>query len=71
MDKKLKYYWCRTRVKGIKRLRNSECLEDTTEAQGSMGENPTMPELGNLSLSGLGIESGVAVETPATEACYP
>lgn len=35
VDKSIKFYWCRTRVKGLKRLRQTQTAEETAEAEGS------------------------------------
>ena len=35
VDKNIKFYWCRTRVKGLKRLRQTQTAEETAEAEGT------------------------------------
>ncbi|CAE7591274.1 unnamed protein product [Symbiodinium sp. CCMP2456] len=35
VDKNIKYYWRRTRVKGLKRLRQTQSVEETAEAEGT------------------------------------
>ncbi|CAE7878012.1 unnamed protein product [Symbiodinium sp. KB8] len=67
VDKNIKYYWCRTRVKGLKRLRQTQSAEETAEAEG----------LGPMGLSGLdahactpsamGLRTAADVESAKTE----
>ncbi|CAE7258683.1 unnamed protein product [Symbiodinium necroappetens] len=35
VDENIKFYWCRTRVKGLKRLRQTQTAEETAEAEGT------------------------------------
>ena len=69
VDKNLHFYWCRTRIRGVKRLRNSESLEDQVEVTGSVGDNISMAKHSNVSFRDLGIQSAAEVESVKTEAC--
>ena len=68
MDKNLKFYWCRTRVKGTKRLRNTETLEDEISGAGELGDKVNMPENAALSVKNLGISCPADVEMVKSEA---
>ncbi|CAE7275395.1 UPF1 [Symbiodinium sp. CCMP2592] len=67
VDKNIKYYWCRTRVKGLKRLRQTQTAEETAEAEGTgpmmlsgLDKNACLP-------STMGIRTAADVEGVKTE----
>ena len=55
-------------MKGLKRLRNSETIEDSTEVEGSVGDS--MAPTSELSLAGLGLEKPDDMEVENGEACF-
>ena len=66
VDKNIKYYWCRTRVKGKKLLRKTEQLNESAEAESSgfaLTNEALEPALANL-----GISTAADVESQKTEA---
>ena len=68
VDPTIKYYWCRTRVRGVKKLKKSEALDEQVEASGTgtfalSGDQDAMP-----AASGLGLQTSVAVEAQKTQA---
>ena len=68
VDKSLKYYWCRLRVKGTKRLRQSELCEETAEATGSGDFGLTTDKAPVVTPANLGLQTAAEVEAPKTEA---
>ena len=68
MDKNLHFYWCRTRVKGVKRLRKAEALEDEITGVGQVGASLDLPAHGNVSFRDLGIEAAADTEAAKSEA---
>ncbi|OLP93299.1 hypothetical protein AK812_SmicGene24800 [Symbiodinium microadriaticum] len=67
VDKNIKYYWCRTRVKGLKRLRQTQTAEETAEAEGTgpmmlsgMDKNACTP-------ASMGLRTAADVESAKTE----
>ena len=74
VDKKIKYYWCRTRVKGVKRVRNSSSLTEQVEGKDNVdnfgtsgGVAPNDIALKKLNNS---LETGLDVEKKKTEAIF-
>ena len=69
VDKNLKYYWCRTRVKGTKRLRQSEKLEETVEAKGVTSTRLALSASGpTCNPTSLGLQTAAEVEATKSEA---
>ena len=67
MDKNIKYYWCRTRVRGSKKLKQSEAFEETAEAKGTGEFKLSACSAGPMAV-GLGLETGAMVERQKSEA---
>ena len=67
MDKNLKFYWCRTRVKGSKKLRNSEAFKESAEAQGT-GEFRVSGGNATPTPADLGLVTGCMQERQKSEA---
>ena len=53
----------------MKRIRNSESLEDQVEVTGGVGDSLNIKEHGDLSFKDLGIQSAAEVEAIKSEAC--
>ena len=72
MDQKIKYYWCRTRVKGVKRVRNSSSLTEQVEGQDHTSSFATSGGVGVDDIAAKKLnpkfETGLDVEKKKTQA---
>lgn len=68
VDKNIKYYWCRTRVKGLKRLRQTQTAEETVEGEGTGSIGLSGLDVNACTPANLGIRTAADVESATTEA---
>ena len=68
VDKSIKYYWCRTRVKGLKRLRQTQLAEETAEAEGTGPMTLSGLDVDACTPSNMGLRSAADIEPMKTEA---
>ncbi|CAE7244235.1 UPF1 [Symbiodinium sp. CCMP2592] len=68
VDKSIKYYWCRTRVKGLKRLRQTQAMEETMEAEGTGAMDISGMDVNGVTARNMGLQTAADIESAKTEA---